>query len=758
MENSRNSKILSPRQAEIRRQTGNSIEQVVGSGFYNSFTNSWKKASEKVTKSVNSVLNLMFPPSSISLINRDPPGLMGKIPQLNEFVNKNLPAPKPLHADSGTSAPTPGRFESDNEKANFFDQEMKKRKTLEDDKGNLPFKPQKINKMGTPIWKKYQIKQPERITFQNLNEKKIESKVLEIKIEKNEGKNEKNKKIENKPSNNLEKTKELTENLKRYSISEPGSVENKKESSEHEFFSQHIKSLYQTKQNSEPKKFSDSEASPSLIKNSNLPSSEPVSNEKAIKTDKPKPGPNSTPITLVTKTFNNPISKQENIHKIPKILSPKAEKNLENPFSSENNDDEKLKKKKIEQTPDFAKNSEKNITSEVSKKKISFFSSESEEKQQKDQKIFSENSKNSFFVAESEKKTEEMEEGFFSEKDDKDFEQKIEEVSKNPEKKVENTDIIIDSNILPSVSTINQNKNPFESPKKFPENKLIPTVFSNNPPNLSSNPFLATENVNQSKPIYVFGSKPSTSAISSQNMENNTNISPFSNTVTGFNPQANNSNLKNPFASNPSNIVYSPSVSSNPVSNPFSTQPNPFTSSQTYQPNPFAVNNSFQIKNTENSYSQFQPSKNFPQTSPYAPVNSFENPLITSENLYNPVQNPPNNPFSNPVSLNPFNSNPIPQVSNPFTSNQNSFSSNPVLSNPHVQNPFVTDSGINPRPQTYGMGREVDMNVDSAQTSFNNPQSAFNPSQNSFNSAQTGVFNIGNITQNRNLIKPRRYQ
>ena len=108
--------------------------------------------------------------------------------------------------------------------------------------------------------------------------------------------------------------------------------------------------------------------------------------------------------------------------------------------------------------------------------------------------------------------------------------------------------------------------------------------------------------------------------------------------------------------------------------------------------------------------------------------------------------------------MNPFNSNPIPQVSNPFTSNQNSFSSNPVLSNPHVQNPFVTDSGINPRPQTYGMGREVDMNVDSAQTSFNNPQSAFNPSQNSFNSAQTGVFNIGNITQNRNLIKPRRYQ
>ena len=188
MEHKFTSKILQPRQAEVRRHSGDSVEAAVSgtSGMYEAFTKSLKKAKETVSGAFTSVMGKVFPPAQMSLISRELPQIQPKLPPLFEFMNKppNLPSAKPMHSDSGTSAPTPGRFENENERKDEFEPPAKRMKVDYSHEANvLQFKKKENPKMATPIWKKYQIKAAERINF-NQNENKKEEKIKEIEKDK----------------------------------------------------------------------------------------------------------------------------------------------------------------------------------------------------------------------------------------------------------------------------------------------------------------------------------------------------------------------------------------------------------------------------------------------------------------------------------------------------------------------------------------------------------------------------------------------
>lgn len=52
----------------------------------------------------------MFPPAQIGFISREVLDDMRKIKPITDFMHE-IPQPKPLHKDSATGVPTPGRFE-----------------------------------------------------------------------------------------------------------------------------------------------------------------------------------------------------------------------------------------------------------------------------------------------------------------------------------------------------------------------------------------------------------------------------------------------------------------------------------------------------------------------------------------------------------------------------------------------------------------------------------------------------------------------
>lgn len=721
MEKKYSNKILSPRQAEVRRMSGDSIESVVSgaSGMYESFAKSLRKARGKIVGAMSNVFCLMFPPMQINMINREPYESLPKLPPMSEFMKRPLPVSKPLHSDSGTSAPTPGRFEPDPNR--FQGLEPPNKKVKIEELGLIPFKSSDKVKMATPVWKKYQFKMPERVNFNNNKKLEIkveepEAKVLEMQIgnERNEGKMKENegenmenegKRMENEGKSmenegkNVEKSKNSGEEKGKVKT-EPNSSERKNPMSEREIFHQHFKALYQSKHQSEEKK--------------------PISPEiNALETDS-----------------NRGISDQKLEFSDQKTEF--SEKKLE--FSE----------KKLEQTPDFGKNPEKKTPRSEFISELSIPEQKTEEK--KDPTI----KPASFFLPDNEKKLPDMDEGF--------------QKGSNPsEKSSPNGKSSI------SVEEI-EKKAPSQNSKIFPFAK--PESHSPSFPKLVSpgkNPFLSSNNREQVKPVYVFGS--SSSSITAP--ESFPSVNPFAS-----------SKQENPINSGPfipSNISYVPTSSSLiSVSNPFATSnPNissgPFTSSSTYVQNNssnsnIVPNNPFGPSYGSNNSASagYVPNLSMPannpfassvQNNPFAPTNtgiSTSNPFaqnpysanppistsainpFSSNNTYSNTSNSYNASYNNPSQY-PRTDYPITtgfSSSNPFQSVSNNSQNHPFpnqfqnTSNLAAQNPFGSSNpSINPRPPMYS--------------------STYSSNDIEMNPPQSGAFNIGSIPT-RNIIRARK--
>jgi hypothetical protein len=653
-------KILQPRQAEVRRLSGDSIESAVSgdSGMYYHFAKSLKKVRDKVTGVVSSAINIMFPPSQISVLNRSPRVNMVKLPAITEFAKLSLPAPKPLHSDSSTSAPTPGRFDQPGLQEVQIFNDSKKPKLYDDANYKMiPFKPQDKAKLGTPIWKKYQFKAPEKFGLKKQDENV--AKKIEIKVENKNTVSNDNIKSNNEsdPQKNNSADKQMLDqnkteaSQKKKSFSEPNSEEKRPKLSERELVSQYLKSMYKSKQNSDEKKnlsenlkFSDSKAKPQSSKvSSELISSAGLNNTPITKPDKNNLSTSLTPknIELTPEFPNNNEIKS----------SPQAE--LKNP---------------IESIPSPSVTQETKVMSDKKPENVSFF------------------------VPENEKKYEEMEEGFKVTEKNSNKTQKLDanysDIPKPTPEVINPSPMAMERDAINSMNTIKQNSSPV-------------FAFGNK---MTSNPFLSSDSVSQAKPVYVFGSSSSSN--------------PFqSNPVSQPNP------INNPFQSAPlTNPGTQPSPINNPfqpapLTNPF--QPTPLYSSNVPVTQPSPINNPFQATPQISNPFQTNPlySSNVPtsQTNPInnpfqstQPNNPFQpNPLYSS-NVPNTQTNPINNPFSsNPIN-NPFQPTPL-------------YSSN--VSNPNPINPFSrpNEPPINPRPPLYGSsytGRDVEMVSEAPSASF----------------------------------------
>ena len=200
---------------------------------------------------MSNVFSLMFPPIQINMINREPYESLPKLSSMPELIKRPLPVSKPLHSDSGSSAPTPGRFEPDQNRFQCFEPPNKNAKIEE--LGLVPFKPSDKIKLATPVWKKHPFKMLERVNFNNKTKletkvDELETKVLE-KQEENKGSEGKNMENEGK---NVEKESKVMEEKGKVKT-EPNSSEKKSVMSEREIFHQHLKALCQSKQQSEEK-------------------------------------------------------------------------------------------------------------------------------------------------------------------------------------------------------------------------------------------------------------------------------------------------------------------------------------------------------------------------------------------------------------------------------------------------------------------------------------------------------------------------
>lgn len=160
------SKILSPRQSQIRREISDTAEYAA-TGF-SSLCSSTKSKLQKVVSKLsgvcNSMIGLIFPKSEISVQQRDL--YTFRLDSISNVIKNPLPGPKPFHSDSGTMPPTPGRFnleeaEKPNKKLAFYSSESSK--PVQD-------KP----KYGIPLWKQFNKDsgQSSESKLKNLSDKK----------------------------------------------------------------------------------------------------------------------------------------------------------------------------------------------------------------------------------------------------------------------------------------------------------------------------------------------------------------------------------------------------------------------------------------------------------------------------------------------------------------------------------------------------------------------------------------------------------
>ena len=734
MERKFSNKILSPRQAEIRRRSGDSIEAAVGgtAGMYQAFSSSLKKAQAKVSRAISSVIDIIFPPAQMSIINREPPQLPNKLPALSEFIKRPLPVPKPLHSDSGTLAPTPGRFDDESERINL-DHRTKRNKPDCPNFQLIPFKASDKMKLATPVWKKYQFKLPERMNFKNIKSQESKNEPEKIKITVgnsclNEEKKANDRRLDEEP----ELTKRNATNIKSEKDEQTPKLSIKNSSAgkeerlnERGSEDQRIKNLDQKMHFSEEKK---------------LPESSVPSTENSIKKhDKiDTPGPNSTPI----------YSRDSNAH------TTSQEKNLsKNPFASEPciiSSEESSKK--IELTPEFGKNAESKIAELKAKnsEKDSASITNNETALSSSKTQAPPVSSGSFFMPEAERKLPDMTEGFHPKPESKKLSQNsVISVSVDD---LSGSQLINDSKPTPSIAPsaslpITSDSVP-PNPFKISEASTIDQKSPVFPvPSPSKNPFISANPVNQSKPLYIFGSATS----AHQPIPNSMQINPVPHA------EVNPGSSSSPFASNP--IVLSTSQNlERIVQNPFAANPVSFPYITSAPSSHFPPENRFQ-----QSSNISQP----PNTNPFAPSNdlssysSMSNPSTSNPFGQNPsnysyqAQPPPpiSNPFStsHPGIANPFStsSSTNPIISNPFQptsfNSSSPFQTSSISnSNPNIQNPFTSSNpGINPRPNMYSSSfgsRDVEMGAEAPTT------------QPSYNS---GSFNLGNFPE-RNIIRGRR--
>ncbi|OMJ80010.1 hypothetical protein SteCoe_19833 [Stentor coeruleus] len=163
------SKILNPRQAEVRRQCGDSVEFAVSGdeGMNSIFKKAYDFFKSKVCGAISSAYNQIFPQAEMSVQYRKDDLIDTKLPPISEIVSVNLPAPRPLCFDSGTSVPTPGRFDFNN--SEIDPDNNKKTIPPHDYMKDLPeFTEEDRVKANTPVWKKHSFQVPERFSKKNL--------------------------------------------------------------------------------------------------------------------------------------------------------------------------------------------------------------------------------------------------------------------------------------------------------------------------------------------------------------------------------------------------------------------------------------------------------------------------------------------------------------------------------------------------------------------------------------------------------------
>ncbi|CAG9320915.1 unnamed protein product [Blepharisma stoltei] len=106
-------RFLSPPHCEITRRLAESAEGAFlqNEGPYSILKLGIKRAKFALSSACSSIWNYIFPPAQIGVISRDAFSSLKKIYPISEFIEDSISQPKPLHTDTGTSAPTPGRFE-----------------------------------------------------------------------------------------------------------------------------------------------------------------------------------------------------------------------------------------------------------------------------------------------------------------------------------------------------------------------------------------------------------------------------------------------------------------------------------------------------------------------------------------------------------------------------------------------------------------------------------------------------------------------
>jgi hypothetical protein len=140
------SKILSPRDTQIRRELSNSAE-FAASGFsaiYSSAKSQLKKVVSKLSGACSTAMTLIFPNPEITVQDRDLYSFNLKLNSISETIKNPLPGPKPLHMDSYTMPPTPGRFLTNEDSGNKREKILKHELRVE-----MITKPE----YGVPVWK-----------------------------------------------------------------------------------------------------------------------------------------------------------------------------------------------------------------------------------------------------------------------------------------------------------------------------------------------------------------------------------------------------------------------------------------------------------------------------------------------------------------------------------------------------------------------------------------------------------------------------
>ncbi|CAG9322291.1 unnamed protein product [Blepharisma stoltei] len=643
-------RFLTPRRAEVTRRIGESAEGPFTSSEsnYSAFKVGIKHAKNALSSACSSFWKYIFPPAQIGVISRDAFSSLKKIQPISEFIEDSIPQPKPLHIDTGTLPPTPGRFEiSDSafkrpieEITPYQTKRLKKEENIapsvvnseKPSVVNEPFK-QAVpeNKIKIPPWKKMQIRVGER-QIKNFPVVKSEN-IKPVKTE------------ENLPVLKLENTKTEKEIAK---VEEIVKKEEKSKAPEVLIIKEEFKPV----------------PLPSIQDDKEKPSEETSPESESQKIKEP---------LSPTMSFGDQSQNPDTLSQTPKKLNDSSQNSF---YIKENKELEKIAEEKTEDV----------VKTERSTPKF--------DKEIKDD--------------ETSKKLVENAVKF-------DVPIKIDPLIKNPFEDVSKEKNPFISKTIDATVKPKENEKPTEA--AMVEERHEPPKF--NPPPAVSNPFLSSSTLttthsttDQVKPLFVFGSNPSSSTT-----QNNPIPNPFGQPpASSQNPFA---TANNPFSTSiptaPIQFGQSMPPASSSIPNPFGSSINPPSISA---PNPFASSTNPPSISMPNN--PFQPTS---QSSTISPI-AYQVP-------------------SQPLAVSPYQSS-FGNTQPPFPSTQSNFNQN-----------FQTGNNIPNRPN-FPANTNYDMDMGGSRApEISNPFGNQPFPQNS--APIQGTFNIGALpNNNRKILRAKR--